>query len=235
VGADDFGVSDACGNLTAQLGLYAEYETRNGQASAGLFALSCLLSERDIDPSEGAAKGYRSAPPWNQQAADAYFDAHELVRRLEASMRLFVTGRAGRARGGSDANTRAALKAIAAMAGAVPEDAAREAARRLNQAATMIERLAAVDTVPTWVPVGRGPDGTLIRCYACGLPTLRFAKTSGIVICICPSCPGGDDQMPVQGHVEVSRFTGEPVLSFRDGNTLTAPGQPEGGAPSDVP
>jgi hypothetical protein len=233
MGVDDQGVSDACANLTAQLDLYAEYETRNGAASAGLFALSCLLSERDIDPSEGVAKGYRSAPPWNQRSADALLDAHELVRRLEASIRLYVAGRTGRKRGGSDGNTRAALKAIAAMSSSVPPDAAREAARLLNRAATRIEQLAAVDTVPTWVSVGRGPDGALIRCYACGLPTLRFARTSGIVICIFPACPGGDDQMPVQGHVEVSRFTGEAVLAFRDGNTMSAPGeQPGGGAQS---
>jgi hypothetical protein len=76
---------------------------------------AALITQPDADGTQGGGKP-GSAPPWNPAAAAAYYDAPPFLRGLEASMRLAVTGHPGQARGGSDGNTRAALKAIESFA-----------------------------------------------------------------------------------------------------------------------
>ena len=63
-----------------------------------------LVTEPDADGTTGTGQP-SSRPPWNQAAASAAMDAHEGLRRLEASLRLAVTGHTGPRRGGSDAST----------------------------------------------------------------------------------------------------------------------------------
>lgn len=85
-----------------------------------------------------------SAPPWNSAAANALYDAHAAVREIERDMRHEVIG-SGVRRGGSDANTLAALDAIEAMGGAVVRETAGDAARVLSRLADAVLMLPAVD------------------------------------------------------------------------------------------
>ena len=109
-------------------------------------AAEVLTRHPDTDGSTGSGQP-GSRPPWNSAAANAVTDPHEGVRRLEASLRLLVTGHTGPRRGGSDANTMAALKAIGNLGRAVDEDAAHAAARFLERWTRAIQQLPAVDEV----------------------------------------------------------------------------------------
>src|SRR5437016_7647906 len=86
-----------------------------------------------------------SCPPWNPAAAAAVMDAHEGLRRLEASLRLAVTGHPGPRRGGSDASTAAAIAAVEALGQAVTTPAMAAAARILDRWTRQIQELPAID------------------------------------------------------------------------------------------
>jgi hypothetical protein len=209
------------------------------RAAAGLLTTTCLTVEADTLPGVRRSGVTESRPPWNAQSANAYLDAHQFVRRLEASLRLVVTGHTGIPRGGSDQNTRAAIKAIANMATAalgIPSgvpvsrsepdgrkiSAAELAARLVEHVTIVIGQLPAVDEYPTWERIRPGPDGLPPRCPNCETFSLRFAVHSGMVCCILPGCQDLDGHSP-QGRLDVSKLNGEPVLAWRDGTVQVAP------------
>jgi hypothetical protein len=186
-------------------------------ACTGLAALlpaaAALITEPDEDGTAGSGQpGTR--PPWNSAAAAAVMDAHEGVRRLEASMRYAVTGHTGPKRGGSDANTMAAIKAIEALSHAVTGDDAAMAARILERWTRKIRELPAVDEAESWRRIPA-------TCPYCGFGMLRVAARSGQVTCLrYGTCTDSDGRHPA-GHMDVSALTGDPLIRWNDG--LVAP------------
>lgn len=174
---------------------------------------AALIAEPDADGATGGGQP-GSRPPWNSAAASALTDAAEGVRRLEASLRLAVTGHTGRRRGGSDANTEMAIKAIEALGYAVAPDDAAHAARILERWSRQIRELPAVDDAEPWRRIPA-------TCPYCGFGMLRVAPRSGQVTCLrYGACLDSDGRHPL-GHVDVSALTGEPLIRWADG--LVAP------------
>jgi hypothetical protein len=176
-------------------------------------AATVLTRHPDTDGSTGSGQP-GSRPPWNTAAANAVTDAAEGVRRLEASLRRDVTGRPGRRRGGSDANTAAALKAIENL-GRHPEADAYTAYRCLQRWTRAIQQLPAVDEAEPWRRVPA-------KCPYCGFAMLRIQARLGRVACLRGggACTDGDGRPPV-GQLDVSQLTGDPLIRWADG--LVAP------------
>jgi hypothetical protein len=176
-------------------------------------AARALLAE----PGTGAVGGRvppSSRPPWDSAAANAVMDAHEGLRRLEASLRLAVTGRTGPRRGGSDAATMAALKAIESLSNAVDLKAADQAARYVDGLCRPILELPAIDQAERWRKVPA-------ECPYCKFTMLRVQPRAGAVTCLRYGlCHDSDGHHPI-GHVYVSQLTGDPRVHWADG--LVAP------------
>jgi hypothetical protein len=169
-----------------------------------------LITQPDTTPAGAIGEAAGSAPPWNAAAANAALGAHQLTRRLEASLRLAVTGRCGPARGGSDANTAAAIAAITRLAEAVSDDSAAVAARLMDAASLAVARLPAVDTAQVWRRVAA-------PCPYCGFGMLRYAPGSGVVTCLrFGACHDSDGRHP-QGQLGVNRVTGDGLVAWNDG------------------
>ena len=84
-------LQDACRELGALLETLDATEIRNGKAAAGLFVKDNLLADADrVIKLRHTPPTTR--PPWNAAVANALLDAHELIRRTEASLRQQVTG-----------------------------------------------------------------------------------------------------------------------------------------------
>jgi hypothetical protein len=144
-------------------------------------------------------------------------DAHEGLRRLEASLRLAVTGHTGPRRGGSDANTLAAIAAIENLGAAVTVRACTDAARIIDRWSVAIQQLAAIDEAERWQRVSGAP------CPYCGTPMLRLAPRSGRVTCLrFGVCFDSDGRHPV-GRVEAGPASGKPLITWADGTTQVAP------------
>lgn len=210
-------LSDVCAELRTCLeGLGAEDSTRD-RADAGLAAPTIFTAERDTGTGFIRGAHQDSRIPGNIAAMMVALEAHEFVRRLEASLRLAVTGRTGQRRGGSDANTAAALKAIVNLAEGVPEDAADDAARLLERFITLIGQLPAIDTVPRWERIRPGPGGLPPKCPWCETFSLRVAIHSGQVLCVFPGCADEIGNAPPRGRMDLSKVTGKPVLVWDSG------------------
>jgi hypothetical protein len=171
-----------------------------------------LITQPDTAPAvPGGATG--STPPWNAAAANAALGAHQLARRLEASLRYAVTGHCGPPRGGSDANTAAAITAITRLAEAVSDDSAALAARLMDQASAAVDRLPAVDTADVWQHL-RAP------CPYCGLGMLRACMSGeryGEVTCLrYGACVDREGRHP-RGRLGVNGVTGDGLVAWADG------------------
>jgi hypothetical protein len=168
-----------------------------------------LTHQPDTDGTSGHGKP-GSRPPWNQAAANAALDAHEGLRRLEASLRHAVTGHPGTRRGGSDANTHQAIRAIENLGNAMTAKAAAEAARILDRWSLQIQQLAAIDEAERWQKVSGA------ACPYCHHPMLRLSPRSGRVTCLrFGACWDGNGDHP-QGQVDHS-VGGEPMVAWADG------------------
>lgn len=210
-------LSDVCAELRTSLeGLGAEDASRD-RADAGLADCTAFTAERDTGTGFIRGAHQDSRIPGNIAAMMVALEAHEFVRRLEASLRLAVTGRTGHRRGGSDANTKAALAAIVNLGEAVHEDAAADAARLLERFITLIGQLPAVDTVPRWERIRPGPGGLPPKCPWCETFSLRVAICSGQVLCVFPGCADEIGNSPPRGRLDLSRVTGSPVLVWDSG------------------
>jgi len=136
--------------------------------------------------SGGAAE---SAPPWNTAAAYAALIPWAEIRALERELRAQVTGTVA-VRGGSHANTLAALDALAALAAAAPDDDVSRIMAKADRWVALTLALPAVDRQAQWAPLEPGGDGQTPGCpHGCG-PTLRTHIRTQIIACIKPSCPG---------------------------------------------
>jgi len=178
--------------------------------AAWLPAALDLAAEPDADGTTGTGQP-GSAPPWNAAAAAAAMDAHEGLRRLEASLRRDVTGSTGRRRGGSDLATAKAIRAIEDLGASVTARNAALAARILDRWVRAIQELPAVDQAEPW----RRLEG--VTCPYCKHPMLRVRPRQGIVTCLrYGACRDGDGRHPA-GHMDISQLSGSPVIRWQDG------------------
>lgn len=223
-------LAQVAAELRGRLDQLDAQDTEGDAADGGLPSVEMLLAERDA--AAGVIRGGRAGAqlPGNVAAMMLALDVHEFVRRLEASLRLAVTGKPGPARGGSDANTRAALKAIVNLGEAVSEDAAGQAGRLLEKFVTAIGQLPAIDEAPRWERIRPGPGGLPPACPNCGTFSLRVALASGAVMCVCPGCRDGDGNSPPVARLELSRISGDPILVWRDGVVQHSPAAPSAGS-----
>jgi hypothetical protein len=168
-----------------------------------------LTAEPDTDGTAGHGQP-ESRPPWNQAAADAAMDAHEGLRRLEAAMRMDVTGHPGPRRGGSDASTYAAIAAIQNLGEAVTTRAAAQAARIIDRWSRQIQQLPAIDTDEPWRRIQH-------PCPYCGYAMLRYRPRAGDVTCLrWGACHDSNGHHPA-GHVEPSQLNGNAIVRWNDG------------------
>ena len=178
-----------------------------GELAALLTAAAALIAQPDADGTAGSRQP-ASMQPWNSAAAAAILDAHEGIRRLEASLRLQVAGHPGPRRGSSDANTMAALKAIENLGHGTNAAAITEAARILARWSRQIRELPAVDEAEPWRSIPAA-------CPYCGHAMLRVAARSGQVTCLRYGvCMDADGRHPV-GTVENGRLG--PCVIWSDG------------------
>lgn len=218
----------ACTELAGQLSIFTAPDVTSDRADAGLPTIGWLVVDQDIEPSVGRSGVPAARTPGNTAALNAQLDAHEMIRRLEAALRLAVAGHAGRARGGSDGNTIAALKSIQNLGAALPQEVRdgkgrlvwpcqELAARVVERATSVIGQLPAVDEVPKWTKIRPGPGGMPPRCPNCGTFSLRVALASGVVVCVYPDCTDLDGHKPPQARMDISKIDGSAVLVWRDG------------------
>jgi hypothetical protein len=183
------------------------------EACTAIAAWLPQAAELTAQPDAGGSSGHGqpgSRPPWNAAAANAHLDAHEGLRRLEAAMRRAVTGHSGTRRGGSDANTAEAIKAIEHLGAGMTAAAAAEAARILDRWSLAVQQLAAIDEAERWLKVSG------VACPYCGYPMLRMSPRSGRVTCMhFGACFDADGNHP-QGLVDRS-VGGDPMVSWADG------------------
>ena len=174
--------------------------------------VQALTAEPDTDGTMATAVSEAdSCPPWNGPAASAAMDAHAGIRRRELAMRAGA-GLPARHRGGSDANTMAALKAMLALGPAAGDAAVADAVRDLDQLARHIEELPAVDTAEPWTQVQDA------ACPYCELKMLWLQRRAGRVTCLrFGGCYDRDGNHPA-GLVQQSAF-GEPMVAWNDGWT----------------
>jgi hypothetical protein len=166
--------------------------------AAWLPAARALTAEPDTDGTTGTGQP-GSRPPWNSAAANAAMDAHEGVRRLEASLRLAVNGHTGPRRGGSDDATTAAIAAIENLGQAVTVRAMAQAARILDRWTRQIRELPAIDQAEPWRRL-RAP------CPYCGFAMLRVRPRSGEITCLrYGACTDTDGHHP-KGTMEAGRL-----------------------------
>jgi hypothetical protein len=169
-----------------------------------------LITEPDTDNTTTTHAQPGSRPPWNTAAANATMDAHEGLRRLEASIRRDALGHLGNRRPGDDANTYKAIAAIQNLGNAITTDAAAQAARILDRWSRAIQQLPAIDTDEPW-------QRRKAPCPYCQLPMLRIRPRAGEVTCIRYGTCRDDNGRHPFGRLDVSRTTSEPSIYWNDG------------------
>jgi hypothetical protein len=216
-------LGEACAELIELLAVFGLADRAQVRGGAGLARTDVLVVDQDIEPKVGRSGIPSPRQPGNPAVMNAMMETHAMVRRLEASLRLAVAGHPGAARGGSDANTLAAIKAIENLGHALDRRDAALAAKIIDRLAKTIGQLPAVDEFPKWERIRPGPGGLPPQCPNCETFSLRVAVQSGAVLCILPGCKDLDGREPPQGRLDISRLNGEPVLVWRDGTVQYAP------------
>ena len=131
-----------------------------------------------------------------------------------------ITGHLGQRRGGSDANTTAALTAITSLAYGLTEPDAKRAARILNIWISHTNQIRDIDLEPSWAPLPSIPGTPPPACPYCRTYGLRFARQSGAVRCCNPRCLDSEENRPY-GLIEQGKYTGRAMLVFADGREIT--------------
>lgn len=185
--------------------------------------LEALLPEPVADPSTGTTSHHKvtgSPAPWHAEAAAVLLDIHAGARELEADLKYRVAGRAPEPRGGSDVNTRSALRSIVRLAEALDDDQVKDAARTVGRWVTTARQLRDIDQADRWEPLPRRPGALPPPCEYCATYSLRWNRRSGEVRCVNGDCRDGDGHRPV-ARMEIGRLTGTAALVWRDGRTVT--------------
>lgn len=193
-----------------------------GEVTRWLPAVEDLIAQPDDDGTHTRTQPATS-PPWNAAAAYVVLDIHHGARRLEEELRDQVAGHRGPPRGGSAANTAAALHAVAQLGYALGVDAADLAAVIVERWVTAAQQLPAIDEAPRWERIRvTDCDGLPPRCPYCLTFSLRVAVAVSVVACWMPGCVDGRGARPT-ATMEIGAASGQPMLVWADGMVQIAP------------
>jgi hypothetical protein len=195
-----------------------------GQAEA-------LLHQPDQEGIREASGQPSSCPPWNALVAGVLLDPYEGIPRLEASLRLAVTGSLGRRRGSSHRHTEAALQGIGRFAAALGVDAEDTAQIIVTGWMDAIRRVPAIDEVAVWRTLRPDAAGLAPACRFCGSYMLRVAARSRVVQCFFPDCPGARPTATMD-ILLAGPEAGKPILVWSDGHIDYPPDPPPLFAPA---
>lgn len=162
---------------------------------AGLDAAEAIVAIPD-QTGTGMITGGKSESviPGNTGALFLITSAHAMVRRLEAAVRERVTGTIA-LRGGSDANTHAALDYLSAAESALPPEYADQVAADIERMAEHAMALPGFASPPVWIPIRLGGGRRTPPCPWCATPNLRLCEVRGIIACLFRPCP-----VMIDGH-----------------------------------
>src|SRR5262249_11977724 len=140
-----------------------------------------------------------SATPGNTAELDVITGVHAWARATEAAAFREVTGRDRAPRGGSDANTYAALARLGDLALALPRDRPAEVTPGPALGERRALALPAMDEAVPWRPIPGAP-----LCQYCRTPSLREAEGRYLVACHNPAgCKDKDGRTPPTGILGV--------------------------------
>jgi len=177
--------------------------------------LEPLIAEKSRQPS-GTFHGKvdHSQPPWCVPVAYAITGLHALARRMESELRddLDFTPLE---RGGSDANTREAFKAVMRLAESADDFIIRSYNRELDKWwKTAKIALDEID-IPKRIP--RAPGKAEPPCPFCKNHTLRVKILENEIFCINPACPGDGQGKKPKAYMDYSDVVGGWVVRWSDG------------------
>lgn len=155
-----------------------------------------------------------SDEPWNQAAADAYWNLWFGPSTLVNLMREEI----GLARHREPPRGAKATGEIRDLAPSVSDDLVKRVIKRLERWAIMAERIPDVGEAESWISI-RSPGGRSTACPYCRTFGLRMQVHAEQVRCFFPGCVDSDG-LPTRAYVERGRMTGEPHLVFRDGTVM---------------
>ncbi|MGW5259655.1 hypothetical protein ACWEQG_01690 [Microbispora sp. NPDC004025] len=222
-----------------------EVVTLVGELRPLIAQLQELLAEPVEDATKGSTQSHKvtgSPAPWHAEAGPLLLTIHAGVRDLEADLRYHLTGhtrlrvqyqttgqRDGRTvrrvlkgeapRGGSDANTTAALDAITHLVHGVPDDIARQARAQLDTWVRQAREVRDIGEAEKWIPI-HVPKGALPpECPYCRTFSLRIAQESGRVRCANVRCEDSNGERP-RGRIDKNQLNGDAMLVWADGRTI---------------
>jgi hypothetical protein len=122
-------------------------------------------------------------------------------------------------RGGSDANTLAALNSIVKLVHGLPEDVARGARGQMEHWVEQARQIRDIGESEKWIPI-HVPRGHLPpACPYCKTFSLRIAQESGRVACVNGKCEDSNGDRP-RGRIEKNRVNGNVVLVWAAGRAI---------------
>ena len=185
--------------------------------------LEHLIAEPS-SPAGGMAPRPADAPfPGNSAAFAALMVIWEAVPRLEAALRMAVTGHPGLRRGGSAGNFLASLGTIPGLSAGLGEDDEAAAARILERLLNVARAVPAIDEAQRWRPV-RSRACPYCGCYFLAVLLDAAGRPTGHVECHAhPSvgCRDGNGLRPAAQTGTDGR--GVPCLAWADGTVETVP------------
>ena len=151
-------------------------------------------------------------PPWYAPVANAILDLHADVRRLEKVLRT-DQGLPQRPRGGSSANTIAAIEALCALSEAADDFAVRVALQALNSWCRRASIALSITEAPKRIP--REPGQPEPLCPVCKRRSLRLFPLEEKVKCFDPECKDPEGRRP-EAAMTYSRVVGDYILVWMD-------------------
>lgn len=159
-------------------------------------ALEAVLPYKEISKGEPISRQKLTASPipWHGSAAGLVLDLYAEVRRLEVNLKAQVTGIRGARRGGSDGNTRMAMRSIVNLSFAVDDQTVMGilgfTEGWVRQAQAVFNPDLGLHRLP------RNPGEDDMRCPWCEFQTMRWQPATGIIVCINPECRTDKDIRP---------------------------------------
>jgi hypothetical protein len=151
--------------------------------------------------------------PGNVAAINTILDLHALARETEIWFRIALK-LPEKHRGGSSANTRKALEAVARLAEGAADHAVKEHTRAVDKWCTRALVVLGVIEAPRKIP--RQPGQPDPKCPFCKDATLRSWPMGGEIRCISPTCRDEGGRKP-SARMEYSAHVGDFVLVWQDG------------------